>query len=629
MSGADLGVLTHMVRALRDARDPQCLGLALTIRGRAQLQQRLTGPAERSFSAARRVLGRVGRGEYCLQDQGRAALYGGDVPRALALFEAVPPEVDRYPGVLVDQAQALRMAGRHLEAVSALRTAARLAPAMRSEVLVHAADCALWMEDPVQALKLAEQVTRSGDPRWCWPARAIELQARLNLGELPEDLFLASHMLSIGCEQVGWPLTALRLRMAAAQRLAPTQARQLLLGVVNRRETGPARAEVSLAKALLAQLVGRRRSVLAHCRAGLRFTEPHPDLSIEHKAETARTAARLAQLGLTVSWHRGPRSTLRWSEHLRGSPPPPMSELIDRLADDALVSFVHRGDQLYALTVAGGRVRRWEIERCADQLRDLAFALGVCGDGSMRANAAALVRQAAGELSQRLFQQVSRAVADRRLVVIPAGQLHGVPWAQLPHCRERPTTVAPSIAHWLHRSIGPRTRAVWLYGPKLQHAAEEVSELHAGHGGELLRLPTVPQALSAMDGADLVHLAAHGDFHQGRPLYSGIQLSGGRLLGQQLEQLKSAPRLVVLAACHAGRSAVRPGDRLVGFSAALLSAGAHTIISSPVPVSDDGTRQLMAEFHRLLAGGHPPAAALALAQATHSESNFTCLGAGW
>ncbi|MEV0201403.1 CHAT domain-containing protein [Nonomuraea sp. NPDC050691] len=139
--------------------------------------------------------------------------------------------------------------------------------------------------------------------------------------------------------------------------------------------------------------------------------------------------------------------------------------------------------------------------------------------------------------------------------------------------------------------------------------------------------------LHGLDGARLAHLAAHGRLHAAHPLFSSLHLSDGPLTLYDLERLRRAPRVVVLAACESGRSIVRAGDELLGLSATFLAHGARTVIASVVPVPDAETASPMAALHRLLAAGRSAATALAEAQGEVSgdlpgaSAGFVCIGA--
>jgi CHAT domain-containing protein len=148
---------------------------------------------------------------------------------------------------------------------------------------------------------------------------------------------------------------------------------------------------------------------------------------------------------------------------------------------------------------------------------------------------------------------------------------------------------------------------------------------------------SVERVREALDGVSLAHVAAHGTFRADNPLFSSLRLWDGPLTVYDLEQLREAPRTLVLSACESGLSRVHPGDELMGLASALLSLGAATLVGSVIPVPDEATRLLMREFHRELAAGLGPAAALAQAQATVVDERhetvaaaaaFVSLGAG-
>ena len=82
---------------------------------------------------------------------------------------------------------------------------------------------------------------------------------------------------------------------------------------------------------------------------------------------------------------------------------------------------------------------------------------------------------------------------------------------------------------------------------------------------------------------------------------------------------------------------MRPGDELMGLTAALLALGTTTVVASVVPVPDDATSALMIAMHAELAAGAPAAAALARARTAldpedprHAvaHAGFVCFGAG-
>jgi CHAT domain-containing protein len=136
--------------------------------------------------------------------------------------------------------------------------------------------------------------------------------------------------------------------------------------------------------------------------------------------------------------------------------------------------------------------------------------------------------------------------------------------------------------------------------------------------------------LSAINGAQLVHVAAHGRHERESPLFSSISLVDGPVVGYDLDRIARPPQQVVLSACELGQATVRPGDEALGLTRALLHSGTSTIISGVAKVSDEGAAELMVDYHRRLAAGSAPAYALADAlQAAPEPMPFACFGAGW
>ena len=153
-------------------------------------------------------------------------------------------------------------------------------------------------------------------------------------------------------------------------------------------------------------------------------------------------------------------------------------------------------------------------------------------------------------------------------------------------------------------------------GPRLHGARSEASAVATVHRVSPLLddAATVDAVLDALATAGLVHLAAHGRLSADNPLFSDLLRADGPLVVYDVERLARVPHTVVLAACDSGRSVVRTGDELLGLSATFIGRGAAQLVASVLPVPDAETAPLMVAFHRGLASGSSPAAALAAAQ---------------
>jgi len=147
---------------------------------------------------------------------------------------------------------------------------------------------------------------------------------------------------------------------------------------------------------------------------------------------------------------------------------------------------------------------------------------------------------------------------------------------------------------------------------------------------------TVKAVNGAIDGARLVHLAAHGDLRSDNPLFSSFRLADGPQTVYDLQCLSDAPDVVVLSACNSALSQVDAGDELLGLVASLLAFGTSTAVAAVLPISDLATVPLMDRLHQRIAAGDGPGRALSTA-VSHLDLDepasvaacaaFVCLGA--
>ncbi|MEV0567223.1 CHAT domain-containing tetratricopeptide repeat protein [Dactylosporangium sp. NPDC050588] len=311
--------------------------------------------------------------------------------------------------------------------------------------------------------------------------------------------------------------------------------------------------------------------------------------------------------------------------------------LLELLAIDgvlhALVVFPSAGGHRVAQRVVG------PIAPVASELEHLRIALSaeILGHGGTSAER---VDRGAGALDRLLLDPVADLIGDGPLVLVPTGALHAMPWTMLPRLRGRSITVAPSAAIWWRVATQPPAdgATVLVGAPSAAQAAAEVAQIARDQrvpptvlAGERAR---VAPALAALDGAAIGHIASHGEFRVDNPLFSFLLLADGPLTVYDLSVLRRPPALLVLSGCDTGLAEVHPGDELMGLVAALLNMGTATVVASTGPVDDGATRLLMRDLYGHLGAGHPPATALALAQAAADPSvrastgSFVCFGAG-
>ena len=320
----------------------------------------------------------------------------------------------------------------------------------------------------------------------------------------------------------------------------------------------------------------------------------------------------------------------------------------DRIGDAALLEFVQLDNTLHVVTLTSRRIRLCQLcpaAQVSELIARACFALHRLArrheDEAGNAAASALLADTAKRLDALLIRPVTNEIRDRSLILVPTGALQSLPWSILPSCAGRPVTMTPTAALWDSQpqdrdQYGPVLVAA---GPGLPGANAEVSAISDLHQVTALVGPvaTVQAVTTALDGARLAHLAAHGHIHPHNPLFSSLRFADGPLTVYDVERLALAPQIVVLAACDVGRSAVRAGDEIMGLSAAFLALGTQQVIASVVPVPDAETAPLMIAFHQFLVSGESAAPSLALAQhmlsgsrpaAMAAAAGFVCIGPG-
>jgi CHAT domain len=292
-----------------------------------------------------------------------------------------------------------------------------------------------------------------------------------------------------------------------------------------------------------------------------------------------------------------------------------IGELLDHLGAAQLIEIVDINGTLNVLLCGAGRVRQVTAGKTGDAVRSADFArfalrrIARARPGDDPDSAAAILKATAPQLQEAVLGPVGGLLGDGPLIVIPPGRLHGIPWAVLPALASRAFSVAPSAGAWLRASRSPapqRQRVVLARGPGLATDGAEVplvAELYDDVTVLSDAEATAGGVLSALDGAWLAHVAAHGTFRSDSPLFSSLRMCDGPLTVYDFEQLNRAPYRLVLPSCDSGVLAPAGADELLGLVSSLLPLGTAGIAAAVVPLNDVAVVPLMVELHRCLRAG--------------------------
>ncbi|HEX6864154.1 MAG TPA: CHAT domain-containing protein, partial [Thermoanaerobaculia bacterium] len=271
---------------------------------------------------------------------------------------------------------------------------------------------------------------------------------------------------------------------------------------------------------------------------------------------------------------------------------------------------------------------------------------------SRRTLARVQAERALARLSQLLLSPVAGRLTARRLVVVPDGALHLVPFAALlapgagePLLAAHEVTVLPSASTLalIRRKAAARREppgviavfadpvfrapAPFVRLPFSRQEARDVLAL-APPGERLAALGADASRETAGSGAlgrfRILHFATHAVLDPDRPERSGIALStidgrgrprDGLLRAHEIYGLHLPADLVVLSACETALGREVRGEGLIGLTQAFFHAGARRVLVSLWPVDDQATAALMHRFYSgLFTDGLSPAAALRQAQ---------------
>jgi CHAT domain-containing protein/tetratricopeptide (TPR) repeat protein len=678
---------------------------------------RTVGERQQALSALRQALELAGKDfprehAAALVEMGNVFLDAEQPRRALPLFEAAlklkaaaTPET--LAGNLVGLGIGYRRTGDYARALAAYRLAldqAHAAGNQRAEAntWIDLGSAYLGLRQPQQAadvfgkaLVLAhasgyrdtEAVARLGlacaarDRRNLGAAlkegqAALDMMEALRAGAARSDL--QAHYLALHEDAYGFlvgilmQLHAMRpargFDLQALRVSEQSRARGLLDDLVARRE--------SLARphAAAASLLATRESLLEQIAAKDRERRiPRPPSSLEApKPSAAELESELDRL----------LEELREvSDEIRGGSPgsPPGNGALPRSIAELQRSLLDDGSVLLEYHVGPGKSYLWAVtaESLAsfelpgsEQLEPLAHAasrqLSLDEPPASQGGGA----DPALRLSRILLGQVADRLGDRRLVIVPSGALHYVPFAALPdpgHAADplmlrHEIVYVPSLAVLAemrarqngrpHRLDPIAVLADPVFGTRddraksfrvpptrldpmlsaldrLPYSRAEAAAIERIAGGQrvlaALDFDASPELVTSgrLRSYATLHFATHGTL-RGEPELSSLALSqldragrprDGWLRASQIAPLDLPAELVVLSGCETALGEELAGEGLIGLPQSFISAGAGRVLVSLWRVGDRSTAELMTHFYRgILLAKLPPAAALRAAQ---------------
>jgi len=219
---------------------------------------------------------------------------------------------------------------------------------------------------------------------------------------------------------------------------------------------------------------------------------------------------------------------------------------------------------------------------------------------------------------------------DGRLLIVPDGVLHGVPFAALETGDGAPVagrfvlSQVPSLGVWQALRARPpatasRTLAVMANTrftggpearPRLQAAAREARAVARRARDPLLLLEASEAEVARLpfEQFQALHFASHVEIDEEHPERSRIVMAvgagddDGYLQAREIERMRLPCRLVVVSGCRSGQGRFLDGEGVVGLSHALHGAGVRSLVMSLWDVTDEGAAEAMSRFYELVPG---------------------------
>ena len=214
-----------------------------------------------------------------------------------------------------------------------------------------------------------------------------------------------------------------------------------------------------------------------------------------------------------------------------------------------------------------------------------------------------------------------------QIIFVPSGDLARFPLGTLlfenkPVGLQKPVSQVPSLSAFAHLSLrrvaGTATiAAIARPGSAEEAQAGGLSALPmAGIEALLIGQQFGIAPLSAtkvskekfcqeMERCHIMHLSTHGHFDQAAPLLSYITLADNfRVI--DLLRVRTKAFLVVFSACLSGTGTTNNGDNVLGFSHAMLAAGANAFLGALWSANDLVTMLLMTLFYTQILDAKEP-----------------------
>jgi CHAT domain-containing protein len=310
-----------------------------------------------------------------------------------------------------------------------------------------------------------------------------------------------------------------------------------------------------------------------------------------------------------------------------------ISEICKVLGTDAtLLEYFAIDEQIYVMVLSSKLFNITPVAKVAEivqHLRMLEFQLSKfhLEPAYVTRFEAVLIKSCQAHLQalfRKLIAGIEHMLTTTRLVVVPHGQLHSLPFQALFDGKEYlidrfSICHAPSasVFAYTHRSRiqneRPTSLVIGVDDPLMPSVKQEIEAV-----AKVLPRPKVLWGAEATEehlleyGAtsSFIHIATHGSFRPDSPMFSAIRLADSYLTLYDLYRMNLPAEFLTLSGCVTGLNVVDKGDELMGLTRGLLYSGAQSLLLSLWDVDDKSTSEFMTAFYEGFSPAFPKADAL-------------------
>lgn len=232
-------------------------------------------------------------------------------------------------------------------------------------------------------------------------------------------------------------------------------------------------------------------------------------------------------------------------------------------------------------------------------------------------------RDSSKVLFDDIIAPVKANLTHKKLVIVPHGPLHYLPFAALFDgndffIEQYSYRVLPSasVMQYVNTSSQSDSSQLLALGnpdlndsnldlPGTQQEVEALGTLFPKAQVMVRGKATETMLKTYAQNVPMLHIASHGEFNPEEPLKSRLLLAAdsqndGSLTVGELYDMRLNSDLVTLSACQTGLGDIQSGDDVIGLTRGFLFAGASNIIASLWMVDDAATATLMTDLYTFL-----------------------------